>query len=66
MLLLRLKIMTYYDFKQSMKLGYTYYGQGDYQTALINFNRALQIRPGDAYAVKAVYNTKSAIVQGSV
>ncbi|MEG4842337.1 hypothetical protein [Microcoleus sp. B9-D4] len=54
------------DFKQSMKLGYTYYGQGDYQTALINFNRALQIRPGEAYAVKAVYNTKSAIVQSSV
>jgi len=54
------------DFKQSMKLGYTYYGQGDYQTALINFNRALQIRPGDAYAVKAVYNTKSAIVQSRV
>jgi tetratricopeptide (TPR) repeat protein len=54
------------DFKQSIKLGYIYYGQGDYQTALINFNRALQIRPGDAYAVKAVYNTKSAIVQGSV
>ncbi|UNU22275.1 tetratricopeptide repeat protein [Microcoleus vaginatus PCC 9802] len=49
-----------------MKLGYIYYGQGDYETALINFNRALQIRPGDAYAVKAVYNTKSAIVQSSV
>ncbi|MEG3910417.1 hypothetical protein Q5691_25470 [Microcoleus sp. w1-18aA5] len=54
------------DFKQSMKLGYIYYGQGDYQTALINFNRALQVRPGDAYAVKSVYNTKSAIVQTSV
>ena len=54
------------DFKQSMKLGYIYYGQGDYETAVINFNRALQIRPGDAYAVKAVYNTKSAIVQSSV
>ncbi|MEG4535558.1 hypothetical protein [Microcoleus sp. D2_18a_D3] len=54
------------DFKKSMKLGYIYYGQGDYQTALINFNRALQIRPGDAYAVKAVDNTKSAIVQSSV
>ncbi len=52
-----------YDFKQSMKLGYAYYGQGDYQTALINFNRALQVRPGDAYAVKAVDNTKKAIVQ---
>lgn len=54
------------DFKQSMKLGYIYYGQGDYETALINFNRALHIRPGDAYAVKAVYNTKSALVQSSV
>ncbi len=52
-----------YDFKQSMKLGYAYYGQGEYQTALINFNRALQVRPGDAYAVKAVDNTKMAIVQ---
>jgi|GEM_PF-847728 tetratricopeptide (TPR) repeat protein len=51
------------DFKQSMKLGYIYYGQGDYQTALINFNRALQIRPGDAYAVKAVDNTKSALAK---
>ncbi|MEG4008026.1 hypothetical protein QUA41_19685 [Microcoleus sp. Pol11C1] len=53
-------------FTQSMKLGYIYYGQGNYQTALINFNRALQVRPGDAYAVKAVYNTKSAIVQSNV
>ncbi|MEO8893569.1 MAG: hypothetical protein ABI417_18940 [Coleofasciculaceae cyanobacterium] len=52
-----------YDFTKSMKLGYAYYGQGDYQTALVNFNRALQVRPGDAYAVKAVTNTKSAIVQ---
>lgn len=51
------------DFKQLMKLGYAYYGQGEYQTALINFNRALQVRPGNAYAVKAVDNTKKAIVQ---
>ena len=54
-----------YDFKQSMILGYAYYGQGEYQTALVNFNRALQVRPGDAYAVKAVENTKSAIVQAN-
>ncbi len=51
------------NFKQLMKLGYIYYGQGDYQTALINFNRALQVRPSDIYAVKAVRNTKNAIVQ---
>jgi tetratricopeptide (TPR) repeat protein len=51
------------EFKQSMKLGYIYYGQRDYQTALINFNRALQVLPGDAYAVKAVDNTKMAIAR---
>ena len=44
-----------------MKLGYIYYGQRDYQTALINFNRALEVRPGNAYAVKAVENAKTAI-----
>jgi len=54
------------DFTKSMKLGYAYYGQGDYQRALINFNRALQMRPGNTYAVKAVSNAKSAIVQGRV
>ncbi|MEG3842071.1 tetratricopeptide repeat protein [Microcoleus sp. herbarium14] len=51
------------NFKQLMKLGYAYYGQGDYQTALINFNRALQMSPGNTYAVKAVDNTKKAIAQ---
>lgn len=51
------------DFKQLMKLGYTYYGQRDYQTALIIFNRALQARPGNVYAVKAIDNTKMAIAQ---
>ncbi len=54
------------DFKQLMKLGYTYYGQRDYQTALIIFNRALQARPGNAYAVKAIENTKMAIAQTRV
>jgi tetratricopeptide (TPR) repeat protein len=53
------------DFKQLMKLGYTYYGQGDYQTALIIFNRALQARPGNDYAVKAIDNTKMAIAQSN-
>jgi tetratricopeptide (TPR) repeat protein len=46
-----------------MKLGHIYYGKRDYETALINFNRALQVRPGNAYAVKAFENTKSAIAQ---
>ncbi len=52
-----------YDFKQSMKLGYVYYAQRDYPTALIHFNKALEARPGDGYALKAVENAKSAIVQ---
>lgn len=51
------------DFKQLMKLGYAYYAQGEYQTALIYFKRALQARPGDGYALKAIDNTKKAIVQ---
>jgi len=51
------------DFKKMMQLGNSYYEKGDYQTALINFNRALQVRPGDADAVKAVDNAKKAIAQ---
>ncbi|WP_293146552.1 MULTISPECIES: tetratricopeptide repeat protein [unclassified Microcoleus] len=50
------------EFKKSMKLGYVCYAQRDYQTALINFNRALQVLPDDACAVQAVDNTKMAIV----
>ncbi|MCW6052111.1 tetratricopeptide repeat protein [Microcoleus sp. A2-C5] len=53
------------EFKQSMKLGYVYYAQRDYPTALIHFNKALQVRPGDAYAVKAIENTKSALAKPS-
>lgn len=54
------------DFTKVMKLGYVYYEKGDYQTALINFNKALQVRPGDADAVKAIDNTKMAIAQKRV
>ncbi|WP_293335410.1 tetratricopeptide repeat protein [Microcoleus sp. CAWBG58] len=50
------------EFKKLMKLGYVCYAQRDYQTALINFNRALQVLPDDACAVQAVDNTKMAIV----
>ena len=55
-----------YDFKQSMQLGYLAYENRDYQTALINFNRALQARPGDVYATKAIDNTKRAIARAKV
>ena len=52
-----------YDFNQSMQLGKLAYQKGDYQTALINFNRALQANPGDAEALKGVEDTKKAIGQ---
>ena len=52
-----------YDFNQSMQLGKLAYTKGDYQTALINFNRALQANPGDAEALKGVDDSKKAIAQ---
>ncbi|MEG5042721.1 MULTISPECIES: hypothetical protein [unclassified Microcoleus] len=55
-----------YDFNQSMQLGKLAYKNGDYQTALINFNRAVQANPGDAEALKGVEDTKKAIGQSRV
>ena len=52
-----------YDFNKSMQLGKLAYTKGDYQTALINFNRAVQANPGDAEALKGVEDTKKAIAQ---
>ena len=49
------------DFTQCMNVGYAAYKQGDYQTALINFERALIQRPDNTYALDAVENTKSAM-----
>lgn len=47
------------DFKQCMSVGYAAYEQKDYQTALINFERALRQQPNNQYAVNAVNNTKA-------
>ena len=52
-----------YDFNKSMQLGKLAYQKGDYQTALINFNRAVRTNPGDAEALKGVEDTKKAIGQ---
>jgi len=41
-----------------MKAGYTAYNKKDYNTALINFKRALQSRPNNVYATKAIQNTE--------
>ena len=52
-----------YDYRESMLVGYAAFEQKDYQTALINFKRAAQTRPGDSYAVKAIQNTEAVLQQ---
>lgn len=43
-------------FEQLMDVGYAASRQGDFNTALINFRRALAIRPNNAYAAAAADN----------
>ena len=44
-----------------MAVGYNAYKQQDYQTALINFRRALSDKAGDRYASEAIANTEAII-----
>ena len=44
-----------------MKVAYTAYDKKDYNTALINFKRALAARPNDKYATKAIQITKNSL-----
>ncbi|TYQ29315.1 tetratricopeptide repeat protein [Pseudanabaena sp. UWO310] len=41
-----------------MKAGYAAYNKKDYKTALSNFKSALELRPNNVYAVKAIQNTE--------
>ncbi|MEB3211691.1 MAG: tetratricopeptide repeat protein [Leptolyngbyaceae bacterium] len=50
-------------YKQTMSIGYAAYNQEDYQTALINFRRALEFKPGDRLATEAIQNTEAIIQQ---
>ncbi len=43
-------------FEHAMSVGYAASRQGDFNTALINFQRALMIRPGQPYAAAAADN----------
>ena len=43
-------------YTRAMNLGYTYANEFDYQTALINFRRALEERPEDVFAINAIAN----------
>ncbi|MEM1243068.1 MAG: hypothetical protein AAGI45_24825 [Cyanobacteria bacterium P01_H01_bin.26] len=45
-------------YTRAMNLGYAYTNEFDYQTALINFRRALEERPDDAYATIAIANVE--------
>ncbi|MEO0349729.1 MAG: hypothetical protein AAF282_06735 [Cyanobacteria bacterium P01_A01_bin.15] len=45
-------------YTRAMNLGYAYTNEFDYQTALINFRRALEERPDDAYAELAIANVE--------
>jgi len=51
------------DYTRAMEIGYAATAQGDYHTALINFRRALESRPGDRYALDAIANVESYIQQ---
>jgi len=46
-----------------MLVGYAAAEQGDYHTALINFRRALEARPGDRYATAAIQNMETYIAR---
>lgn len=50
-------------YTQAMLVGYAAEEQGDYQTALINFRRALLERPNDRYALRAIANVESYIAR---
>lgn len=46
------------SYADAMRIGYAATQQFDYQTALINFRRALALRPGDTYAAEAIANVE--------
>ena len=53
-------------YTKAMSLGYTYASEFDYQTALVNFRRALEERPDDVYAANAIANMEYYIERNRV
>ncbi|WP_240039072.1 MULTISPECIES: YHYH domain-containing protein [Okeania] len=51
-----------FNYEQCMNIGYRSTENKDYQTALINFKRALNFRPNDSYAMKAIKNVSQLII----
>lgn len=52
-------------YERHMRIGYAATDNQDYQTALINFRRALKTRPNDPYASQAVRNVRTYINRGN-
>ena len=52
------------DYERYMKIGYQATENRNYQTALINFRRALQERPNNPYALQAIRNVETYIQRG--
>jgi hypothetical protein len=53
------------QYNKYMRLGYSATAKRDYRNALINFRRALSVRPGDAYATTAINNVSNYARRGS-
>ncbi len=52
-------------YERHMRIGYAATDNQDYQTALINFRRALNARPKDPYAAQALRNVRTYINRGN-
>ena len=52
-----------YDYKQSMSAGYLAFKARDYPSAKLNFQQALEARPGDRLAAEALLNTNRQILK---
>lgn len=53
------------DYDRYMRIGYEATEKGNYQTALINFRRALEQRSDDPYALQAIRNVQTYIERGT-
>lgn len=53
------------QYNKYMRQGYSATAKRDYRTALVNFRRALKVRPGDAYATTAINNVSKYARRGT-
>lgn len=53
-------------YNAAMQMGYSLTARRDYQSALVNFQKALSLRPGDRYAQVAISNVQAYIARDRV